>query len=200
MIQVPTETVWSYPGNPKFALAEDWLDRRVSGAGNRLPDLVLRYLAAFGPASVKDMETWSYLRDLAPAFEKLRSEISLEPLELKLPELWGTEQYRLYYLEALDGAGAVLHGCLKHLVGGSAVKQFEPQSLAAPLGDIHLVWGQRRQKLLEVGRVPIPRRGSESQLNELAARAALHFRQGASPQQAAFVDDSDVVTNLLDLF
>ncbi len=30
------------------------------------------------------------------AFEKLRTEISLEPAELKLPELWGSEQYRLY--------------------------------------------------------------------------------------------------------
>ena len=30
------------------------------------------------------------------AFEKLRSEISLEPVDLKLPELWGSERYRLY--------------------------------------------------------------------------------------------------------
>src|SRR5207253_1310587 len=25
MVQVPTATTWAYPGNPKFALAEDWL-------------------------------------------------------------------------------------------------------------------------------------------------------------------------------
>jgi hypothetical protein len=36
---------------------------------------VKRYLAAFGPATVKDMETWSYLPDLAGVFEKLRSEL-----------------------------------------------------------------------------------------------------------------------------
>jgi len=30
------------------------------------------------------------------AFEKLKREISLEPLELKLPELWGSETFRLY--------------------------------------------------------------------------------------------------------
>ena len=34
---------------------------------------------------------------LSPAaFEKLRAEISLEPLELQLPELWGSEGFRLY--------------------------------------------------------------------------------------------------------
>jgi hypothetical protein len=34
---------------------------------------------------------------LSPAaFEKLRAEISLEPLELTLPELWGSEGFRLY--------------------------------------------------------------------------------------------------------
>jgi hypothetical protein len=34
---------------------------------------------------------------LSPAaFEKLSTEISLEPLELKLPELWGSEGFRLY--------------------------------------------------------------------------------------------------------
>ncbi len=30
------------------------------------------------------------------AFEKLRSEVSLEPVDLKLPELWGSERYRLH--------------------------------------------------------------------------------------------------------
>jgi hypothetical protein len=70
---VPTETQWSYPGNPKFALAEDWLAQPIPTGGDRQLELVKRYLAAFGPASPKDMETWSYLSNLAPAFEALRS-------------------------------------------------------------------------------------------------------------------------------
>ncbi|WP_344397868.1 winged helix DNA-binding domain-containing protein [Streptomyces longisporus] len=36
---------------------------------------VLRYLAAFGPASVKDMQTWAGLTRLREAFERLRSQL-----------------------------------------------------------------------------------------------------------------------------
>lgn len=37
-----------------------------------LDDAVLRYLAAFGPASVKDMQTWARLTRLRVVFERLR--------------------------------------------------------------------------------------------------------------------------------
>jgi Winged helix DNA-binding domain len=74
MVQVPTQTTWSYPGNPKFTLAETWLDTRLPTA-ECAPELVRRYLAAFGPATVKDMETWSYLPNQAPVFERLRPEL-----------------------------------------------------------------------------------------------------------------------------
>jgi hypothetical protein len=36
------------------------------------------------------------IRLSAAAFEKLQNEISLEPIELKLPELWGNEAFKLY--------------------------------------------------------------------------------------------------------
>ncbi len=75
MIQVPVDKAWSYPGNPKFALAEDWLDRPIRPGDDQTPTLIKRYLAGFGPATPKDMETWSYLSNLAPAFDALRSEL-----------------------------------------------------------------------------------------------------------------------------
>jgi hypothetical protein len=74
MVQVPIQKRWSYPGNPQFTLADGWLGA-APATSEHLPDLVKRYLAAFGPATVKDMETWSYLTDLQPVFEKLRSEL-----------------------------------------------------------------------------------------------------------------------------
>ncbi|MEU4076383.1 hypothetical protein DEJ45_07085 [Streptomyces venezuelae] len=40
-----------------------------------LDQTVLRYLGAFGPASVKDMQTWCGLTKLGPAFERLRSRL-----------------------------------------------------------------------------------------------------------------------------
>jgi hypothetical protein len=74
MVQVPNQKGWSYPGNPQFTLADAWLGTTVP-TSERRPDLVKCYLAAFGPATVKDMETWSYLKDLQPVFDTLRSEL-----------------------------------------------------------------------------------------------------------------------------
>jgi Winged helix DNA-binding domain len=74
MIQVPIQRIWSYPGNPRFTLADAWLGTALPTA-EHLPDLVKRYLAAFGPATVSDMQTWSYLPNLQPVFETLRPEM-----------------------------------------------------------------------------------------------------------------------------
>jgi hypothetical protein len=74
MIQVPIQRIWSYPGNPRFTLADAWLGSALPTA-QHLPDLVKRYLAAFGPATVSDMQTWSYLPNLQPVFETLRPEL-----------------------------------------------------------------------------------------------------------------------------
>ncbi|HKV38663.1 MAG TPA: winged helix DNA-binding domain-containing protein, partial [Blastocatellia bacterium] len=57
LVQVPVTGAWSYPNNPKFALAESWIGRSISPKDN-LRQLVYRYLAAFGPASAVDMQTW----------------------------------------------------------------------------------------------------------------------------------------------
>ncbi|GAA3077674.1 hypothetical protein GCM10020254_22250 [Streptomyces goshikiensis] len=43
-----------------------------AGAAAAVDDVVLRYLGAFGPASVKDMQTWAGLTRLREAFERLR--------------------------------------------------------------------------------------------------------------------------------
>lgn len=42
------------------------------GEGPAIDGVVLRYLRAFGPASVKDMQTWAGLTRLREAFERLR--------------------------------------------------------------------------------------------------------------------------------
>ncbi len=74
LVQVPTDTRWSYPGNPKFTLAETWLGQPIPDEDN-FRTLVMRYLMAFGPATVTDIQTLSGLPKLKAAIEKLRPEL-----------------------------------------------------------------------------------------------------------------------------
>lgn len=73
LVQVPISSGWSYSNKPEFTLAESWIGQPVSPEENRR-ELVYRYLAAFGPASVTDMQTWSGLK-LKDTFEKLKPEL-----------------------------------------------------------------------------------------------------------------------------
>jgi len=76
MVQTPIASGWSYPGKPAFALAESWLGRPVSSEGNLL-QLVSRYLAAFGPASVQDVQTWSGFPKLKEAIGEFKAELTI---------------------------------------------------------------------------------------------------------------------------
>ena len=72
LVQVPTQAQWGFPGVSHFALADAWLGRAVP-TDPTLPDpLVMRYLAAFGPASVADIRAWSGLSGLGEAMDRLR--------------------------------------------------------------------------------------------------------------------------------
>ncbi len=73
LVLVPTDTRWGYPGNACFDDAERWLARAVAAPSTEA--LVLRYLAAFGPATVKDAQAWSGVRKLGEVFELLRDKL-----------------------------------------------------------------------------------------------------------------------------
>jgi winged helix DNA-binding protein len=71
LVQVPPRGLWNRSAPPKFAVMEDWLARPL--AAETAPDaFVLRYLAAFGPASVADVAAWSWLPEVRPVMERLR--------------------------------------------------------------------------------------------------------------------------------
>ncbi len=75
LVLVPTDTRWAYPGNANFHDAEHWLGRPLAPASAET--LVLRYLAAFGPATVKDAQAWSGVRKLGEVFERLANKLEV---------------------------------------------------------------------------------------------------------------------------
>jgi hypothetical protein len=74
LVQVPPRGIWGEGGPPRCADAEAWLGEPL--AREAAPDaLALRYLAAFGPASAADFQTWSGLRGARAIFERLASRL-----------------------------------------------------------------------------------------------------------------------------
>lgn len=62
VVHPPPNGTWRRGGATPFTLASDWLGRPLAAPDPAV--LVRRYLAAFGPATVRDMETWSGVRGL----------------------------------------------------------------------------------------------------------------------------------------
>jgi Winged helix DNA-binding domain len=74
LVQVPPRGLWGRGGAAAHTSAEAWLDG-VEAPAPSAADVVRRYLAAFGPAGVADVQKWSGLTRLAPAVEALRPEL-----------------------------------------------------------------------------------------------------------------------------
>ena len=75
LIQVFPGGVWGSGGSPAYTEASAWLGRSFASPEVGLRHLIRRYLAAFGPASVKDMQMWSGLTRLQPFVDSLRPEL-----------------------------------------------------------------------------------------------------------------------------
>lgn len=75
LVHVPPSGMWGHYGSPAFAPARSWLRTRGSVDGDPRVHFVRRYLAAFGPASVADLQSWSNARHLRPALRELEPEL-----------------------------------------------------------------------------------------------------------------------------
>jgi len=70
LVQLPPRGLWNSSGRAVCTTVENWLGRPQKAMDKE--ELVLRYLRAFGPATVMDAQQWSGLTRLAETFAALR--------------------------------------------------------------------------------------------------------------------------------
>jgi Winged helix DNA-binding domain len=77
LVQVPPRGVWGRSAKAAHTSAEQWLGRRATDAAATVDPqayargLVLRYVGAFGPASVADVQKWSGLTRLREVVDRV---------------------------------------------------------------------------------------------------------------------------------
>jgi Winged helix DNA-binding domain len=76
VIHIPPRGIWGESGPVALTTVESWLGKSVYPDPS--PDrMVIRYLRAFGPATITDMRTWSRLTGLREVVERLRPRLRI---------------------------------------------------------------------------------------------------------------------------
>jgi hypothetical protein len=76
LVQIPPRGLWGASGAALHTSIERWLGRSIADAPD-IDRVVLRYLAAFGPASVMDVQAWSGLTRLGAVLIRLRPQLAV---------------------------------------------------------------------------------------------------------------------------
>ncbi|GAB3488028.1 winged helix DNA-binding domain-containing protein [Amycolatopsis cihanbeyliensis] len=88
LVQLPPRGLWGSSGRPVNTTVEAWLGRSTDDRPD-IERMILRYLGAFGPASVRDIQAWCGLTRLGEVVDRLRP---------RLREFTGPDGTRLWDL------------------------------------------------------------------------------------------------------
>ena len=98
LVQIPPRGVWGQSHTATWALASEWLGVPIAEAVGPPDEMIRRYLAAFGPASLADMSSWSGVTNLKGSIVTMGDEMELYQDES------GTVLYDLAGMEFTDPA------------------------------------------------------------------------------------------------
>ena len=92
VVQVPPRGIWGRSAQATWTTAESWLATSLAAAEPAAVErLIRRYLAAFGPATVADIQTWSGLTRLRDVTDRLELRALRGPDGAELLDLPGLE-------------------------------------------------------------------------------------------------------------
>ncbi|MER5646439.1 winged helix DNA-binding domain-containing protein [Streptosporangium sp. NPDC002524] len=152
VVHPPPDGTWGRRGATPFALAEHWLGRPLA-AEPSARELVVRYLAAFGPATVRDIQAWSGMTRLGEVVESLRPRLRVFGNEhgqelFDLPEAPRPDPgvpAPVRFLAALDNV-VLAHADRTRVVSDDRRGHVVVEAAVTVDGFVHGLWSVRRDR------------------------------------------------------
>ncbi|GAA3202607.1 winged helix DNA-binding domain-containing protein [Nonomuraea roseoviolacea] len=191
VVHPPPDGTWGRRGPTPFALADDWLGTPPAAPTHGARELLLRYLAAFGPATVGDAQAWSGLTrlravadELRPRLAVFRDEEGAELLDLPhAPRPDPDTPAPVRFLAPLDNV-LLGHADRRRLMGAEARRHVGVYPALLVDGFVRGLWEIRRAKgaaTLTV-RLFAPLTGAEEATVAEEGERLLHFAAAGAPE------------------